>query len=272
MIVFESANMKLHAISDGSFALDGGLMYGVVPKSFWQKWHDVDAENRIRLGVWCLVAETREGLVVVDTGCGDKLSEKLRGIYDLQRPEGDLIEGMKAEGLSPDDVVAVIQSHLHFDHCGGVTKKSDSGWALQFPNATVYSTSTEYAEATLINERTKGSYYKHTLEGWEPGERLKLLDGETEILPGVRAIPSPGHTLGHQLVLFDDAGMRLVYWGDLIPMSTFTHIPVIASIDNYPMVTLERKKEFLKRAAEEKWHQFFCHNFGSPYSEPPAAG
>ena len=137
-----------------------------------------------------------------------------------------------------------------------------------FPDAKIYASKREYAEAAEINERTKGSYLKHTLAGWEPGERLALIEGDTEILPGVRLIPAPGHTLGHNIVLFEDGAERFVYWGDLIPMSTFLYPAYIAAIDNYPMTALETKKAFLARAAEEKWHQFFCHNEGSPYGPP----
>lgn len=272
MKILESSKMTFHAVSDGSFALDGGLMYGIVPKVFWQKWHEVDALNRIRLGMWCLVVEHPDGLIVVDTGCGDKLTEKQMGIFDIQRPDGDLITGFKAAGFSPNDVVALILSHLHFDHNGGVTAANgQGGFALQFPRAQVYATAIEYAEAHEINERTKGSYFKNTLAGYEPGSKLTLVEGECEILNGVRLIPAPGHTPGHQIVLFDGGDAKVVYWGDLVPMSTFAYIPYIAAIDNYPMETLAQKKKFIPRAAAEGWNQFFCHNFGEPHAGPPVS-
>jgi len=262
--------MKFTAISDGSFALDGGLMYGIVPKVFWRKWHEVDDLNRIRLGMWCLVCEHPDGLIVVDTGCGDKLSEKQAKIFDLARPQGDMLSCFKAQGFNPEDVRAVVLSHLHFDHSGGVTRMDDEGsYQLQFPNASVYTTRTEYKDAVDINERTRGSYFPNTLKGYEPGTRAYLLEEEKEILPGVHLMPAPGHTRGHQIVLFDDGEFKLAYWGDLIPMSTFSYVPYIAAIDNYPMETLAQKKALLSRAKAEGWHQFFCHNMNNPFGGPP---
>lgn len=267
---FMGDSIKFKAISDGTIAFDGGMMYGVVPKVFWEKWHDVDDLNRIRLGMWCLVVEHPDGLIVVDTGCGDKIPEKMIEIFDLDRPEGDFHAGFVAAGYDPLDVVAVILTHLHFDHNGGVTKAEEGGYEHLYPLAKVYTTEREYHDATNINERTKGNYYPSTLEGLDSGGRLVLVEGEEEILPGVLLLPAPGHTLGHQIVLFTDGDTKFAAWGDLIPMSTLSPVSYVAAIDNYPLITIEQKEKYLARARDENWHQFFYHNVETPFEPPPA--
>jgi glyoxylase-like metal-dependent hydrolase (beta-lactamase superfamily II) len=251
-----------YAIQAGWQRLDGGAMFGVVPKPLWERKATPDERNRVLLGMRCLLVEHDDGLVLVDTGAGNKENQKFHEIYGLENAaEGGrtwLEEGIAAAGHSVEDVSWVINTHFHFDHAGGNTYVDGGGTVHPtFPLATYVVQRGEHGFATHTNERTAASYFP---KNWDPIDatgRLHLVEGEVDVLPGVRVLPTPGHVPHHQSVLFDD---QVLYLGDLCP--TAWHLPLawIMGYDVEPLVTLETKRRVLGRAEAEGWRLVFEHD------------
>jgi glyoxylase-like metal-dependent hydrolase (beta-lactamase superfamily II) len=255
----------MHAIQAGAQALDGGAMFGVVPKPLWERRIPADARNRIPLGMRCLVIEHEVGLVLIDNGAGNKETEKFLDIYGIENAGADgrtLIEdGLKSLGHRPDDVRVMIDTHLHFDHAGGNTFRDGDGRVRPtFPNARYVVQRGEYDWATHPNERTSASYFPHNFVPIREAGLFDLIDGDREIVPGIRVVRTPGHTPHHQSVLLESRGEIAFYLGDLVP--TAAHLPLawIMGYDVEPLVTLETKRTYLRRAADEKWLVVFEHD------------
>jgi glyoxylase-like metal-dependent hydrolase (beta-lactamase superfamily II) len=253
----------IHAIQAGAVQLDGGAMFGVVPKPLWERRIPADARNRIPMGMRCLLVEHDDGLVLIDTGAGNKESTKFYEIYGIDNAGTDgptaLEDGIRAAGHRPEDVRLVINTHLHFDHAGGNSFRDASGTVrVAFPNARYVAQAGEYAYATHTNERTAASYFPHNFQPVLEGGRFDLIEGERELVPGIRVLPTPGHTPHHQSVLLDSGGERALYAADLIP--THAHLPLgwIMGYDVEPLVTLETKRRVLERA--EGWLLIFEHD------------
>ena len=277
----------IHAIQAGVVQLDGGAMFGVVPKPLWERRIPADARNRIPMGMRCLLVEHDDGLVLIDTGAGNKENAKFYEIYGIDNAgtEGPtaLEDGIRAAGHRPEDVRLVINTHLHFDHAGGNSVRDASGAVrVAFPNARYVVQAGEYAYATHPNERTAASYFPHNFQPVLEAGRFELIEGERELAPGIRALPTPGHTPHHQSVLLESDGERALYAADLIP--THAHLPLgwIMGYDVEPLVTLETKRRVLERAHAEGWLVIFEHDAhvpwgrvahdGKAYSlQPPAA-
>jgi glyoxylase-like metal-dependent hydrolase (beta-lactamase superfamily II) len=262
---------RVHAIQAGGQKLDGGAMFGVVPKPLWQRRIGADDRNRIQLGMRCLLIEHESGLVLIDTGAGNKENEKFYEIYGIENvgePGPTWLEnGVRAAGFTPDDVKLVINSHLHFDHAGGNTQRdADGAVRPAFRNARYVVQRREYEWATHTNERTAASYFDHNYVPLHETGQLELLDGETEIVAGIRAIPTPGHTPGHHGLLLENGGERAFYIADLVP--TAHHLPLawIMGYDVEPMVTLESKRRMLARAVAEQWLVIFEHDADTPWA------
>ena len=259
--------LTVHAIQAGGQRLDGGAMFGVVPKPLWERRLAADERNRIPLGMRCLLVEHESGLVLIDTGAGNKETQKFHDIYGVENagvPGGGptrLEDGIRAAGAQPADIAVVIDTHLHFDHAGGNTVRGADGEVrLAFPNARYVVQGGELAYARHPNERTAASYFPHNFDPVEASGRLDLIEGEREIVRGIRGIPTPGHTPHHQSVLIESDGERALFVGDLIP--TAHHLPLawIMGYDVEPLVTLETKRRILARAAEEQWLLVFEHD------------
>ncbi|GAC1516705.1 MAG: MBL fold metallo-hydrolase [Gemmatimonadaceae bacterium] len=255
----------MHAIQAGGQRLDGGAMFGVVPKVLWERRAPADVENRIRLGMRCLLVEHNAGLVVIDTGAGNKESDKFTAIYGMTnrgRAGRTLLEdGLHAIGARIEDVSVVINTHLHFDHAGGNTcRASDGVVRVTFPRARYVVQGGEYAYAAQANERTAASYFAHNYEPVREAGQLDLIDGETEIVAGISVLPTPGHTPHHQSVLLDGGGERALFLGDLVPTRHHLPLPWIMGYDVEPLRTLESKRAILRRAAEERWLLVFEHD------------
>ena len=257
--------LRVHALQAGGQRLDGGAMFGVVPKPLWERRIAADERNRIALGMRCLLVEHEAGLVLIDTGAGNKENEKFHQIYGLENegPGGRsaLEAGIVEAGFSIDDVTMVINTHLHFDHAGGNTYfAGDERARISFPNARYLVQRGEYHYATHTNERTAASYFERNYVPLLEAGVLDLIDGEREILPGIRVLGTPGHTPHHQSVLLDGGGERALYLGDLVP--THAHLPLawIMGYDVEPLVTLESKRTLLARAAAERWLLIFEHD------------
>ena len=258
-------SLRVHAIQAGGQKLDGGAMFGVVPKPLWERRIAPDARNRIQLGMRCLVIEHDIGLVLIDNGAGNKENDKFREIYGVENQGEDgatrLEDGFAALGFSVNDVALVIDSHLHFDHAGGNTRKTaDGGIELSFPNARYVVQHGEFHYATHTNERTAASYFGHNFLPVAEAGRFDFVDGEQEVARGLTVIPTPGHTPHHQGVLIDGGHERGFYLADLAPTSSHLPLPWIMGYDVEPLVTLETKRRILKRAAAEDWLLIFEHD------------
>jgi glyoxylase-like metal-dependent hydrolase (beta-lactamase superfamily II) len=256
---------RIHAIQAGGQKLDGGAMFGVVPKVLWERRIPADERNRIQLGMRCLLIEHEDGLVLIDTGAGNKEDGKFYDIYGIESAADpgptQLEDGIRAAGFTPDDVKFVISSHLHFDHAGGNTTK-DAGGDVRptFPNARYAINRDEYEYANHPNERTAGSYFKHNYVPLAEAGLVDWIRGEQDVVPGIRAIPTPGHTPHHQGLLIDGGTETAFFIADLVPTVAHLPLPWIMGYDVEPLVTLETKRRILKRAVDEDWLVVFEHD------------
>jgi glyoxylase-like metal-dependent hydrolase (beta-lactamase superfamily II) len=247
-------------LSDGKFWLDGGAMFGVVPKIFWEKTNPSDEKNRILLGLHPLLIKHPESNILVDTGIGDKFSEKFGKIYGVDKSE-TLEETLSECGLETGDIDKVIITHLHFDHAGGNTYYSEEGEpVVKFKNASYIIQKKEWEAALKPNPRSKASYLKDNFLPIEENNQLKLIDGDEEIFPGITCVLTGGHTEGHQIVIIRDNGKGAIYWADLIPTTSHIKLPYIMGYDLFPLEVIDKKKHFIKMATENKYVSFFEHD------------
>jgi glyoxylase-like metal-dependent hydrolase (beta-lactamase superfamily II) len=260
----------VHAIQAGGQKLDGGAMFGVVPKMLWQRRIVPDERNRIQLGMRCLVIEHEIGPVLIDTGAGNKENEKFHDIYGVEnrgeRGPTALEDGLLDLGIRAEDVALVINTHLHFDHAGGNTLRTARGEVHPaFPNARYVVQRGEYEFATHTNERTAGSYFAHNFVPIAEADRFDFVDGDREIVAGIRSVGTPGHVPWHQSLLIESDGERALYLGDLIPTTAHLPLPWIMGYDVEPLVTLETKRRILARAQAEDWLFIFEHDAKTPW-------
>jgi glyoxylase-like metal-dependent hydrolase (beta-lactamase superfamily II) len=264
-------DLTIFAIQAGGQKLDGGAMFGVVPKPLWEKRIKADERNRIPLGMRCLLIPHRDGLVLVDTGAGNKETEKFHDIFGLENAGANgrtaLEDGIRAAGYEPESVTLVIDTHLHFDHAGGNTFTKPEGdvagsgeIAISFPNAEYVVQRQEYLFAKQSNERTAASYFPRNYEPVERDGQLRLLDGKTELLDGIVAVPTPGHTPGHQSIMITSGSARALFLADLAPTASHLPLPWIMGYDVEPLVTLETKRRILAQAHDERWLLVFEHD------------
>ncbi|HMG18847.1 MAG TPA: MBL fold metallo-hydrolase [Gemmatimonadales bacterium] len=258
---FKVGRITCHALEAGTQHLDGGAMFGVVPKPLWERRIPADERNRIPLALRCLLVEHGDGLVLIDTGIGNKEDEKFRGIYGVentgQAGRTQLEDALNALGHTPNDIRWVINTHLHFDHAGGDLWRDPSGTTVTaFPKARYVVQRGELEFARHPNERTAGSYLTHNFDGVP----FTLIDGETELLPGIRCLPTPGHVPFHQSVLLESNGERACFLADLVPTSAHLPLPWIMGYDLAPLVTLESRRRLYQRAEGEGWLLVFEHD------------
>lgn len=245
--------------------LDGGAMFGVVPKPLWEKRIPADARNRIPLQMRCLLIEHPDGLVLVDTGAGNKDDAKFRDIYGIDNAGNPgptaLEDGIREAGHQPADVKWVINTHLHFDHAGGDTRRREDGGVVpSFPGASYVLQKGELAFAGSLNERIRASYLKANYQPVVDAGLFRLIEGDVEILPGIQSLVTPGHIPWHQSVLVRSGGETACFLGDLCPTSAHLPAPWIMGYDLEPLVTLETKKRVLRQAADEGWWLIFEHD------------
>lgn len=253
-------DFSVRSLSDGRFALDGGAMFGVVPKVFWQKTNPPDERNRITLALRPLLIRTPEAVVLVDTGIGTKQDAKFRDIYRVEQPPL-LIETLRSAGFAPEDVTHVVNTHLHFDHAGGDTMRNSGGEIIPvFPNARYYVQAQEWEIALKPDVRSRASYLPENYQAIRDHGQLELLSGSGELVPGVQVLHTGGHTAGHQAVLVVSRGEKLIYWGDLIPTASHINVPYVMGYDTMPLITIEQKERLLRQAREERWIMCFEHD------------
>jgi glyoxylase-like metal-dependent hydrolase (beta-lactamase superfamily II) len=255
----EFGGFRIHCLTDSFFRLDAGSIFGIVPKTIWSRSWQADDRNRLRLAVRCLLVEANDRWILIETGMGDKWDDKLKQIYAFERVS-TLDEQLQQLGIEPEDIRIVINSHLHFDHAGGNTKKQNGEWIPAFPNARVVCQRGEYEMATHLNERTKGSYRIDDYLSLEKNGLFDFINGDATVHPGVRVVRSGGHTPYHQCVWLESEAGKSLFLGDLVPTRANLGFPYITAFDLEPLVTLEKKKEYLTQAASEDAFVFFSHD------------
>jgi glyoxylase-like metal-dependent hydrolase (beta-lactamase superfamily II) len=260
--------IRIHALEAGLQWLDGGAMFGVVPKPLWERRILADARNRIPTALRCLLVEAPEALVLVDTGIGNKEDEKFRDIYGVAN-DGDptrLEDAIRAAGFSPEDVDIVLNTHLHFDHAGGDTTRTPDGRVLpSFPAARHVVQRGEFDFAHSANERIRASYLEPNFDPVAEAGLWDFVDGEAAVTAGVRVLPTPGHTPFHHSVLVEDGGDVACFLGDVCPTSAHLPLPWVMGYDLEPLVTLESKRALWTRAREEAWLLIFQHDPDVPW-------
>ncbi|MGH9340344.1 MAG: MBL fold metallo-hydrolase [Acidobacteriota bacterium] len=253
-------DFQLQRVSDGYLWLDGGAMFGVVPKMLWGRKVRPDEKNRIRLATNCLLIQAPGKNVLIDTGCGTKYSEKELQVYNIEHPP-DLLKELDQFGVKPEQVDIVINTHYHFDHCGGNTILEGDSVVPAFPNATYIVRREEYQAASNPNERTVATYFQHNWRVLEERRMLRIIDEDQKVIPGVTLVHTPGHTEGHQSVKIDSGdGKILFYIADLCPTSAHIPLPWIMGYDLFPLTTMETRRRIYRQAIDEEWLIFFEHD------------
>ena len=253
-------NYSLHGLELGTFGLDGGAMFGIVPKVLWQKENPADEENRIHMHTRGLLLKDEKNRrnILIDCGLGDKDDAKFRDRYKIA-PYA-LETELARHGLHENDITDVIATHFHFDHMGGLTKLDSAGkLTARFPNAKVWAQKRNWAHAWKPNEKDRASYLPENFSIYESDSRLQLVDGQEEILPGIYTRVTEGHTVGMQHPFISDGTASLLYCADIIPMSAHVRTAWVMGYDCFPLTTFEEKKKILSEAAEKDTVIFFEH-------------
>lgn len=256
---------RVEIVPDCEFRLDGGAMFGVVPRNLWSKFCPPDNQNRIRMSMNCMFIDTGKDRMLIETGIGDKWTERYRAIYGIDRKQS-LAESVQAmTGTVPEDVTIVINTHLHFDHAGGNTVQDESGKArAQFPNARYLISQAEYEHAESPGDRDKASYFP---ENWQPlkdSGQLELKPDAYEVVPGFTMETHPGHNRSMQCWRLQRDGKTLFGFADLVPMRAHVPFAWVMGYDLYPVETVEAKKKLLPQAARENWTCLFYHDPDQP--------
>lgn len=255
-------NIEIYPITDGTFALDGGQMFGIVPKPLWERKAPADERNRVRLSLTCLLIRAGKHNILVETGIGDKFDAKFRDIYDVQHPP-TLLAALDGLGVKPANIHLVINTHLHFDHCGWNTRRVDGMTVPTFPRARYLIQRGEWESAQNPTERDRASYIE---ECFEPVEKqTEFLDGKAEISPGIRLEVVPGHTRNLQCVFIESGNDCACFISDTVPTAAHLAYPWIMSFDLYPLETLTSKKRLLPELAQKKAIVIFPHDPKTPW-------
>jgi len=255
-------DFELTVVSDGTYFLDGGGFFGVVPKVLWSKKVVADEQNRVSTGLNSLLVRTGTKNVLIETGIGNKLSDKMVKIYG--QPAA-LLENLHAVGIAPDQIDIVINSHLHFDHCGWNTVRSADKIVPTFPRAQYYAPEGEWQYARRPSERDAISFIAENYDPLVESGQMKLLRGGEEIIPGISVRTYPGHTAHMQAILVESGGKTACYISDLIPTSAHIEITWGMSFDLYPLQTIESRKKYYAEAIPERWLTVFTHDPQTPW-------
>jgi glyoxylase-like metal-dependent hydrolase (beta-lactamase superfamily II) len=267
------AGFEICAIPTGIFGLDGGAMFGTVPKVLWQKSNPADDLNRIPMEARALLLKSKDKNILIDAGngsdfvdkYGEKAGAKFAEIYSVNESGTSLTNSLKAHGLTTDDITDVILTHLHFDHAGGSTKSLNGQLVPTFAKATYHVQNSNYQNALQPNIREKASYLAANFQPLIDAKVLKLVDGEQKnYFPDISLLVSNGHTQGHQMVIIEDANTKLIYCGDVIPTSSHVRSAWIMGYDINPLLLIEEKKQLLQSTENKTSYLYFEHD---PYCD-----
>ena len=257
-------DLQLTIVSDGPYLADGGAMFGVVPKTLWEKKTRADALNRIVCGTNSVLVRTANGkTVLIETGIGSKLPEKLAKIYDCK---AQLLSSLATAGVKPDEIDIVINSHLHFDHCGWNTYRNGGEIVPTFPNAKYFTQRGEWEHGCAQYERDRISYISDNYDPLIRTGQMQLLDGDTQIIPGVSVALYPGHTRNMMAILLESGGKTACYISDLIPTTAHLDLAWVMAYDLYPLETIENRKRFYSQALPQEWLVIFTHDHETPWA------
>jgi glyoxylase-like metal-dependent hydrolase (beta-lactamase superfamily II) len=261
---------NIHVIQTGFFRLDGGAMFGVVPKPLWSRTNPSDDSNRIQICTNSLLLDNGKRKILIDTGIGHKLSDKMNEIYAVDFSQYTMLDSLRKINVNPEDITDVILTHLHFDHTGGSTYyDEEKQLKITFQQATYYIQKKHYEWAVNPTERDKASFIINNFQPLHDGKVLNQIDGEYKFDEFVSIIPVNGHTRNMQMVKIADEKNTLFFASDLIPMTSHIHLPYIMGFDLYPIVTLEEKRRYLTEAVRKDWLVFFEHD---PYTQSAKIG
>lgn len=256
----ELDRFELTVIRDGTFRLDGGAMFGTIPKPIWEKTDPADERNRILLGLNALLVRTPEDCILIDTGLGTNYDEKFAYLYAVDKGETDLYRGLAGRGLDRADITKVVLTHLHFDHCGGNCMLDENGVMVPaFPTAQYFVDRNEFACAQAPDPRSRPSYLPWTWEPVQTSRQLMLTEATEEIAAGVEVFATPGHTAHHKSVLIRSGDEIACFLGDLVPTPSHLKPHYVMGFDLFPRETMQHKEMILRRAVEEEWLLIFPH-------------
>jgi len=256
---FTIGEIEVSLLSDGLYRLDGGAMFGVIPKTMWAKRLPPDEDNRINLGLISALVKTTKEIILIETGVGDHFDEKYCGIYCINHTD-NLLKGIAKIGMKTGDIDKVILSHMHFDHIGHNTRKNEAGkFVPTFENAEYVFQKKEWDFANDPPARVKASYLPHLWKPIEEAGQLRLIEGDVEITTGIRSVVTSGHTAGHQMLIIESGKKGAIFWGDLIPTSAHTDYPYIMGYDLFPLDTLRAKEKYIPYAIENDYISIWTH-------------
>jgi glyoxylase-like metal-dependent hydrolase (beta-lactamase superfamily II) len=256
-------DFELTAISDGNYLADGGAFFGVVPKVLWERKVKADDLNRIAVSCNSVLVRTGKQNILIETGAGNKLAEKLKKVYQT---EEKLLENLHAAGAAPEDIDIVINSHLHFDHCGWNTVYKNGVAVATFPKAKYYAPEGEWKHGSLQLERDRISYISDNYDPLIRSGQMQLLNGDSEIVPGISVAVYPGHTRNMQAIFIRSGGKTACYISDLIPTTWHLDVTWVMAYDLFPLETIENRKRYYSKAVPEKWFTIFTHDPQTPWA------
>ena len=259
---FTLGDFELTVFSDGVYYLDGGAFFGIVPKALWQKKVQPDEQNRVVTGLNSVLVRSGKHTVLIETGIGNKLNEKMQRIY---QPQARLLDNLRAGGVAPEEIDVVINSHLHFDHCGWNTVGCEGKIVPTFPKATYYTQQGEWEAAHEQRERDAISYISENYDPLVESGQMRLLEGDHNIVPGISVRVYPGHTRWMQAIMIESRGQTACYISDLIPTTAHLDLTWGMAFDLYPLETIENKRLFYAEAIPKKWLVLFTHDPKVPW-------
>ena len=262
-LTFILGDFELTLVSDGIYRADGGAFFGVVPKVLWERKVQPDELNRLTIGLNSLLVRSGKTNVLIETGIGNKLPEKHKRIWETQEK---LLENLRRAGAEPDDIDIVINTHLHFDHCGWNTVYRDGRAVAAFPKAKYYAPEGEWRHGQLQLERDRVSYISDNYNPLIDSGQMQLINGQVEIVPGITVVPTPGHTRNMNAVLLESGGKTACYISDLIPTSWHLDPTWVMAYDLFPLETIDNKKKYYERAIPEEWLTIFTHDPEIPWA------